>query len=148
MTDLPFVDERHVRIAAPAETVWAVLGRQAQRIAAGGAAWYAPLVGAQPRHASGQPLTQGATLPGFAVVESVPGRRLLLHGRHHFSRYALHLTLAEDAGHTRLTARTDAAFPGVHGWCYRQLVIGSGAHAVLLDRLLRTIRRHAEHQST
>jgi hypothetical protein len=144
LTDLPFIDERRVHIAAPAEAVWAELVEQARRIGGGGAAWYAPLVGAQPRTASGPPLTEGATLPGFAVVESVPGHRVLLHGRHRFSRYALALTLTPGAAGTDLTARTDAAFPGVPGWCYRQLVIGSGAHAVLVGRLLRGVRAAAE----
>ncbi|HTF12569.1 MAG TPA: hypothetical protein VK659_30800 [Asanoa sp.] len=142
--DLPFIDERQVRIAASPGAVWTELIEQARRIGGGGAAWYAPLVGAHPRRACGPPLTEGATLPGFAVVEAVPGRRLLLRGRHRFSRYALELTLTEDAGATDLTARTDAAFPGVPGWFYRQLVIGSGAHAALVGRLLRTIRDRAE----
>lgn len=144
VTDLPFVDERRVHIAAPAEVVWGELVDRARRIGGGGAAWYAPLVGAQPRTASGPPLTEGATLPGFAVVEADPGRRLLLRGRHRFSRYALEITLRSAAGGIDLTARTDAAFPGASGWCYRQLVIGSGAHALLVGRLLRTIRDHAE----
>ncbi|HEV7710000.1 MAG TPA: hypothetical protein VGP16_17535 [Asanoa sp.] len=148
MTDLPFVDERQVHIAAPAEAVWAELVDRARRIGGGGAAWYAPLVGAQPRTASGPPLTEGATLPGFAVVEAVPGHRLLLRGRHRFSRYALEVTLTDDSGQTDLTARTDAAFPGAFGWCYRQLVIGSGAHAVLVGRLLKGIRAAAERRTS
>jgi hypothetical protein len=144
LTGLPFIDERRVHIAAPPGAVWTELAAQARRIGAGRAAWYAPLVGADPRQASGVPLTEGATLPGFTVVASVPGRHLLVRGRHRFSRYALELTLTSAADGTDLTARTNATFPGATGWCYRQLVITSGAHAVLVGRLLRTIRDHVE----
>jgi hypothetical protein len=68
----------------------------------------------------------------------------VLTGRHRFSRYALILTLAEQPDGTMLCARTQASFPGLHGSLYRALVIGSGAHRVLVRRLLRTIRRSAE----
>jgi hypothetical protein len=81
---------------------------------------------------------------GFAVAESVPGRSVQLVGRHRFSRYALGFELTVHSGLTTLAARTHAEFPGLRGAVYRGLVIGSGAHRLLVRRLLRDVRRQAE----
>lgn len=142
---LPLVDEHRVLIAAPADVVWRALAVQVPRFADAGA--FARLLGAVPARAAGQGLAEGVTLPGFAVAEAVPGRRLRLAGRHRFSRYALVLTLTEAPGGTTLSARTDAAFPGPLGAAYRLVVIGSGAHAVFVRRLLRDVRRRAERRA-
>ncbi|MFF5171522.1 SRPBCC family protein [Micromonospora sp. NPDC000089] len=142
---LPFVDEHRTLVAAPADVVWRALAVQVPRFAA--AENFARLVGAVPSRAAGDVLTEGATLPGFAVAEADPGRRLRLAGRHRFSRYALTLSLTPAAGGTTLSARTDAAFPGPLGAAYRLMVIGSGAHAVLVRRLLRDVRRRAERRA-
>lgn len=48
---------------------------------------------------------------------------------------------------TLLSARSHAVFPGPAGWAYRQMVIGSGGHRILVARLLRSVGRAAE-QST
>jgi hypothetical protein len=80
------------------------------------------------------------------VAEAVPGRRARLAGRHRFSRYTLDLTLAPAPGGTTLAARTHAEFPGFLGGVYRALVITSGAHHVLVGRLLRTVARRAERE--
>ena len=45
---------------------------------------------------------------------------------------------------TELRARTDAVFPGPLGWGYRLLVIGSGGHAVAVNRMLARVARRAE----
>ena len=140
---LPFVDEHHVVVQAPADAVWRALGRRTP----GGrhmAHAVATLLGAEPRHASGEPLVAGSTIPGFTVADADPARLARLVGRHRFSRYALELTLAEGPGGTTLTARTFAAFPGLRGRVYRGLVVGSGAHRGLVGRLLRAVRRSAE----
>jgi hypothetical protein len=139
MDELPFVDEHRVLVPAPAEAVWRSLAARFGRVA--GAGTYARVVGARPARSSGGTFEQGATMPGFAVTQSVPYERVRLAGRHHFSRYALVLTLTEQAGGTLLSARTYASFPGIHGRAYRGLVIGSGAHRVLVGRLLRGIGR-------
>jgi len=80
----------------------------------------------------------------LAVADAVPERRVSLVGRHRFSRYALVFTLAEQPTGTTLAALTYAEFPGLRGTVYRGLVIGSGAHRVLVRRLLRDVRRGAE----
>ncbi|MFG2058110.1 hypothetical protein ACGFI9_29225 [Micromonospora sp. NPDC048930] len=138
---LPFVDEHRVLAPAPVPAVWRALARQVPGAGGGGA--LARLLGAEPRHAAGRLFDPGATLPGFAVAEAVPGRSVRLTGRHRFSRYALVLTLTARPGGTVLSARTYAEFPGLPGRLYRLLVIGSGAHRVLVARMLRTVRRRA-----
>jgi hypothetical protein len=101
----------------------------------------------QPAVASGDwnaDVRVGATLPGFAVEHARPPSRLALGGRHRFSRYSLVFEL-EDAGlgRTRVRARSWAVFPGVLGRWYRALVVGTGAHRVVVRRLLRRIEARA-----
>ena len=140
---LPFIDEHHVLVAAPADTVWRHVGAALEK--PGWASRLAALLlAAVPRRASGDPLTQGAALPGFDVRDAVPVDRLVLAGRHRFSAYALIFVLADEPGGTRLSARTHARFPGLHGRLYRTFVIRSGAHRVLVMRLLSGIRQAAE----
>jgi hypothetical protein len=142
--DLPLVDEHRVLVHAAAPAVWDALTSRFTRPRLAAAGPYADLVGAAPRRSSGRFPDEGATLPGFAVAEVVPMTRLLLTGRHRFSRYALTLTLDEAPDATVLRACTRAEFPGPGGWAYRRLVIGSGAHRILVGGLLRGIRRQAE----
>jgi hypothetical protein len=140
--ELPFVDEHRVVIAAPPEAVWRVLTRLVARSRRGTEA-FAYVLGAHPRRASNGPLLEGATVPGFEVAEAVPGRLLRLIGHHRFSRYELRYTLDPQPAGTVLSARTRAAFPRLRGTFYRGLVIGSGAHSVLLRRQLDAVRRRA-----
>jgi hypothetical protein len=145
VTELPYIDEHDVLVAASPETVWrhlaAAVGRPGRAASA-----VALLVGAVPRRASGDPLTVGAELPGFIVREAVPGDRLVLVGHHRFSEYALIYSLAGEPGGTRLRARSHARFPGIPGGLYRTAVISSGGHRVLVRRILRGVRSAAESQ--
>ena len=141
MTALPFVDEHQVVVGGSVAQVWERLIRLLPSFASGG-----PLVhvlGTEPRDASGTIPAVGSSLAGFKVERSVPGQLLVLTGRHRFSRYALTFTLTAQGDETLLAARTNAAFPGVHGFLYRQLVIGSGAHRVVVKRLLNRLRHEA-----
>jgi hypothetical protein len=130
--ELPFVDLHSVTVAAPREAVWAALQDQV-----------ATSLLLSDRHPLGRVL---GTVPraGFAVSGTVPTERLVLTGRHRFSRYRLTFELADGPGATtELRAVTEAAFPGVRGRVYRALVIGSGAHSVAAARILRSVRRRA-----
>lgn len=142
LPDLPFIDEHRVRIAAPTPTVWRSLLAHVPKFADAEA--FAHILGTEPRRASGGPLREGATLSGFLVDEFVDGKRLRLTGHHRFSRYALTLKLATESGGTTLSAQTHAEFPGLPGWLYRQFVITSGGHGLIVARMLRTVRRQAE----
>jgi len=140
--DPPFVDAHRVLVDAPAGDVWRALAAQLVGFTNG---TLAGVLGTEPRRATGRLPEAGATLPGFAVTEAVPDRRLRLAGRHRFSRYVLGFDLAaQPPDATVLTARTYAEFPGVAGALYRRAVIGSGAHRLLVVRLLRAVRRRAE----
>jgi hypothetical protein len=148
-TDLPFVDEHRVFIHATADTVWRrLIEHMARSQGGGGAQALAHVLATEPRRAHGTTLDEGATLPGFKVAEALAGQRLRLTGRHRFSKYELDLTLTTQQDGTMLSARTYAEFPGVHGWVYRQLVIGSGAHRIFVKRLLQAVRRCAATQGS
>jgi hypothetical protein len=124
MEQLPYIDEHSIVIGATREHVWGVLvsslrtnlGRPAP------AALTRPLRLA-PAGSRGDWRTTpklGDSLPGFEVTEIyVPGR-LVLRGRHRFSRYALIFEL-DDSGKAScaLRAQTWAEFPGVAGRSYR-----------------------------
>ncbi len=135
---LPYVDEHHVALDAPAERVWdAVLDTLRTAFGRPGAP-AARLLGCEP--ATGSPSFTGAVgdaLPGFRIAGADPGRHLVLEGRHRFSRYRLELVFDG----TTLRAITHATFPGLAGRAYRSAVIGSGAHRITTRRLLRTMAR-------
>ncbi|MGW0647259.1 hypothetical protein ACWD4T_00390 [Streptomyces umbrinus] len=144
---LPYRDEHTTVVAAGADDVWRSLGETLDRsFSRPGANRYARLVGCADRTASGpRPLAEGSTIPGFRVAAAVPGRELVLGGRHRFSSYALIFRLEPTGpGRSRLTAETRATFPGPAGGLYRLLVLGTGGHAVGVRRLLAAVRRRAE----
>ena len=80
---------------------------------------------------------------GFGVAESRKPSRLVLAGHHRFARYELAFDVGTDGGHTTLRARTFARFPGVLGFFYRAVVIGSGGHAIVVRRMLRSVAHEA-----
>lgn len=146
MTDLPFVDEHRLLIPARPDVVWRALAVHVGAMRAAGPLGF--VLGTDPRRTSGSGLEAGATVPGFAVAEVEPSRRVRLTGRHRFSVYALTFELAPEPGGTVLSARTDAAFPGPHGRMYRLLVISSGAHRAAVGRILRAVRDRAARPAT
>lgn len=128
--DLPYVDGHAITIATPRDLVWTALRRYA-----------ATSIGIS----DGNPLARilgTAPRSGFEIAEETPRQRLALAGRHRFSRYVLVFELhdmADDA--TVLRAKTYAVFPGLHGRIYRGLVIGTRAHVVATNNILRSVRR-------
>lgn len=129
---LPYVDEHVEVVAAPRSTVWRALEEYADsRLARGVGRVGSLLLGTEPRG-------------GFAVRERTPGERLVVGGRHRFSRYRLEFVLADaPGGTTSLSALSFAEFPGPHGAAYRVLVIRSGLHVVATTRMLRQVGRRA-----
>ncbi|MFJ7959699.1 hypothetical protein ACIQ62_25780 [Streptomyces sp. NPDC096319] len=141
---LPYVDEHAVLVDCGADDLWGRLLAEVERSLSGAAgARYARLVRADPVAAGGpRPLAAGSAFPGFLVAGFEPGRELALHGRHRFSTYALVYRIESlSDGRARLRAETRAVFPGVAGRLYRLLVIGSGAHAVAMRRMMNAYRR-------
>lgn len=146
----PYIDEHATLITAGVDEVWrSLLDALDGAFSQAGAATYARLVGCADHTASGpRPLADGSTFPGFRVVAAVPGRELVLEGRHRFSSYALTFRIDQvGSGRSQLRAETRAAFPGPAGSLYRLLVMGTGGHVVGVRRLLSRTRRRAEQRT-
>lgn len=88
------------------------------------------------------------TVPfGFVLDTAEPGQEFALKGRHWFSVYRLVFVLVPaGSARTRVVAETWAAFPGVKGRAYKALVIGSGAHRIVVRRMLKRIASLADRQ--
>lgn len=111
MKRLPYIDEHAITVEHDRADTWAALLRRL----------------------GGPPV-------GFAIGERTAPERLVLQGRHPFSTYQWIFELDEVApDRTRLRSQTWAEFPGLHGKIYRALVIGSGAHRIVVRRMLRKI---------
>ena len=139
--DLPYIDEHSRRIDGDVADVWIALGRLLARPTWPVTTVAVQLLGAQPARRSGDPLTAGSTVPGFAVTRATKPVELALRGRHRFARYALTFQLEPDAGATVMRAESRAEFPGPAGRLYRTLVIGSRGHVIAVRRLLAAVER-------
>lgn len=143
---LPLVDRHGFRTAAPAEKVWAALAPTL--LATFGtrrARWYARLVGCTDRYVSRPFLMKpGDRLAGFRIVTAAPPAELVLEGEHRFARFALIFRIFEREGITTVGAETHADFPSSAGRAYHGLVVGSGAHARSIRRILRGLRARSE----
>ncbi len=144
--DLPFIDEFEAMVAAPPEAVFLAASRRVARsFAAPAGRAFAAVLGCVPRGDTfTSPPQEGQEAIGFRVAKVDQPGLLVLEGRHRFAAYRLSL-LIDASGHdqSRLRVRTDAAFPGFKGALYRALVIGSGAHAFVVRRVLDAIARQA-----
>jgi len=135
MEQLPYIDEHLQRVDAPADVLWTALLKVLRREMGGGAP-VARILGCDPAQGTAEFAGRlGDAVPGFRVVETEPGRRLALRGRHRFANYALTFVFDGDL----LRAQTHAEFPGVLGRLYRAAVIGSGGHRFVTRRLLRQV---------
>lgn len=133
---LPFVDAHEVVLPVGRGATWAALEGQVARDLTSNRwpkAGLGFLLGTRPA-------------AGFEVAERDAPARLVLAGRHRFSRYRLTFQLedAPDEGETTMWAVTHAKFPGVHGALYRTLVIRTGLHVLATRRILVAVRRRAE----
>lgn len=139
---LPLLNERSAMIEASADDVFRALGVVLPQTFARAALGFRVL-GATPTTSSGDPLTVGSTMPGFATVRSVPPTELELAGGHRLSRYALVVRLEEDGPRTTVRLQTRGVFPGNAGRLYRTLAITSGADALGLRTMLRAISKES-----
>lgn len=146
LEDLPQVDEHGVFVLAPREVVWVALletvpgsfsTRASKRISRA--------LGCSETERAGKPDRIGSTFPGFVVARVIEPAVLALEGQHRFSRYGLIFSLEPTKDdRTLLRAETRAEFPGIKGWVYRTLVIGSRGHVVVTKRLLGAVKKRAE----
>lgn len=132
LDDLPRIDEHSVDVAATPEAVFAAVRRRFDHLLTGRAGRvFARVWGCDPPNA-------------FAVVDQQPPHRLVVAGKHRFSRYGIVFRIAPAASGATLSAQSRAEFPGWAGRAYRAAVIGSGGHVVATRALLRGIAAKAE----
>jgi hypothetical protein len=146
MERLPYIDELVTSVRSGREQAWdAVLAIMRGSFTGAASGPFARALGAQPGRSGGVWPEPGAAVPGFAVAHARRPERLELRGRHRFSTYALIFELDETGpGSTQVRAKTYAAFPGVRGRAYRALVIGTGAHRIVVQRMLAAIARRSQ----
>jgi hypothetical protein len=152
MERLPYIDAYGVEIPADVDASWRALVRVAAGSFRGlGASRYGRALHLDPPTTVGEwtaDLEPGAALPGFTVDRVRPRELLSLRGGHRFSRYRFDFELvAAEPGRTQLWARTWAEFPGVSGWLYRAMVIGSGGHRIAVRRMLNRVVQIAATES-
>jgi hypothetical protein len=147
MEQLPYIDEHSINIGAAPGHAWSALVATLRTDLGGTAP--VPVtraLGVEPAQRRGDwrgTVHVGDTLPGFAVAEIRAPRYLALEGHHRFSRYELAFELTGEGNNCTLLARTRALFPGLTGRAYRALVIGTGAHRLIVRRLLRNVARRS-----
>jgi hypothetical protein len=145
-SELPFVDEHAIDVAAPCARAWEALllvvsssfrGRATELVAG--------LLGASETGPRGRPGEPGSAIAGFTVAAAEAPTLLALEGAHRFSRYALVFHLEPLGGERcRVRAETRAEFGGLHGRIYRAAVIGTRGHVLVVRRMLRAIRARSE----
>lgn len=149
LTELPYIDEHSVEIAAAPKRTWeALLAVVPGSVSGSASGRFARAVGCEQIEASGEPGEVGATFPGFRVAGSDPPHELDLVGRHRFSRYRLTFRIdALAGGRSRLRAITHAEFPGLKGQLYKTAVIRSRAHVLVTRRMVRRVAGRAERET-
>ncbi len=144
---LPFIDrhEHHIDAtgAVAFDALWGVLRRGGTSSAT---RRYARLVRCVPRELRSidHPTPGTTTFYGFAVAGLAPGERLVLDGRHAFSRYRLEFEITPAPHGIVLSATTYAVFPGALGALYRAAVIGTRMHVLVTRSLLRSVANRAD----
>ncbi len=143
---LPPIDEHAIEVDAPAEVSWEAIfptieqslnGRHAQR--------YAERLGAVVTVANGDLHHPGGMLPGFTVIRAIEPVMLALAGRHRFSQYAVVFRIDLLPGQrSQVRLETRAEFFGRKGRLYRAGVVGTRGHVLVVNRMLRAIKRRAE----
>lgn len=146
LEQLPTIDEHAIEVDASAEASWNALFPTLERsFGTRGARRYAERAGASVTVAEGDLHHPGGTLPGFTVIRAIEPVMLALAGRHRFAEYAIVFRidlLPGQRSQVRLETRAD--FRGRKGRLYRAGVIGTRGHVILVNRMLRAIKRRAE----
>ena len=116
-TDLPFIDEHCIQIAAPRTRTWIALGEVLGTSFGGmGTAKIAAVLGTRHRSVSGTPLAVGSSIVGFRVTQSQPELEVVLEGEHRFSRYRLTFELHDGSGLLG-GVHSSSADPSRYAWC-------------------------------
>ena len=139
MDRLPLIDKLCIGFSATPEAVWGAIF-EVIRAKMNGNIGMAQFLKAVPVKSTIKFNALGDTVPGFEIIEVEANKKLVLKGRHRFSKYQLTFTIESN----RLCAQTHARFPGLLGAVYKALVIYSGAHESVTKSLLKQIIMHTK----
>lgn len=146
LEQLPPIDEHYIDVDAPAEVTYAALFPAIEHAFAGKFAQsHCERVGAMETEATGDLHHPGGTLPGFTVTRAIAPVMLALAGEHRFAKYAVVFRIDLLPGQrSRVKLETRAEFCEGRGRIYRAAVIGTHGHVLVVNRMLRAIKRGAE----
>jgi hypothetical protein len=143
---LPSIDEHYIDVDAPAEATYEALFPAIEHYFAGKfAQGYCERIGALETEKHGDLHHPGGTLPGFTVTRAIAPVMLALAGEHRFAKYAVvfRIDLLPEK-RSRVKLETRAVFTPGKGRIYKAAVIGTHGHVLVVNRMLRAIKRVAE----
>ncbi len=146
LEELPPIDEHYIDVEAPAGDTYAALFPAIERFFDGRfAQGYCERVGAIETEKRGDLHHPGGTLPGFTVTRAIEPVMLALAGEHRFAKYAVvfRIDLFPEK-RSRVKLETRAAFTPGKGRIYKAAVVGTHGHVLVVNRMLRAIKRGAE----
>lgn len=143
---LPPIDEHYIDVDAPAEVTWEALFPTLERsFDSSFSRRYSRYVEAGETTSRGDLHHPGGTLPGFCVTRSIAPVMLALAGCHRYAKYAVVFRIDLLPGQRScVRIETRAEFLGRRGRLYRFGVIGTRLHVIVVNRMLRAIKRRAE----
>lgn len=146
LEQLPSIDEHYIDVEAPAEATFAALFPTLESaLGSKFAHSYCERVGAVETEAHGDLHHPGGTLPGFTVTRAIAPVMLALAGEHKYAKYAVVFRIDLLPGQrSRVRLETRALFSDGRGKLYKAAVLGTRGHVVVVNRMLRSIKRRAE----
>ncbi len=146
LEDLPPIDEHYIEVEAPAEATYAALFPTLESaLGSKFAHSYCERIGAVETEAHGDLHHPGGTLPGFTVTRAIAPVMLALTGEHKYAKYAVVFRIDLLPGQrSRVRIETRAQFAPRRGTLYKAAVIGTRGHILIVNRMLRSIKRRAE----
>lgn len=146
LEELPAIDEHYIEVEAPAEAAYAALFPTLE--SALGSKFshsYCEHVGAAETEAHGDLHHPGGTLPGFTVIRAIAPVMLALTGEHKYAKYAVVFRIDLLPGQrSRVRLETRAQFAPGKGRLYKAAVLSTRGHIIIVNRMLRSIKRRAE----
>lgn len=146
LEQLPPVDEHYIEVEAPAEATYAALFPTLESaLGSKFAHSYCERVGAAETETHGDLHHPGGTLPGFTVIRAIAPVMLALSGEHKYAKYAVVFRIDLLPGQrSRVRLETRAQFAPRRGRLYKAAVLGTRGHVLIVNRMLRSIKRRAE----
>ena len=146
LEELPPIDEHYIDVEAPAEATYAALFPTLESaLGSKFAHSYCERIGAIETEAHGDRHHPGGTLPGVCVTRAIAPVMLALAGEHKYAKYAVVFRIDLLPGQrSRVRLETRAQFAAGKGKLYRAAVVGTRGHILIVNRMLRSIKRRSE----